>query len=375
MVIKVKLKGLKIAHSRGKYYVYVRATGDILLKGFEGNKEELEHRLAMPDMLGAYNIRRKRENQTYPDKTLGKLVHWFTIGDISRTKEQRKVEDRFDSEGYPKWKKLAKATREDYLDAFEYLQDEFDSPLSIITQHDLYKIRDKCGQQKGTRFADKLIRALSSMFSQGAKRGDMLSNPCLGMDQAHTADPNANREWGIDEWLDAIDRAKNNQEILTPLMLARYAGFRGQTIAVLQWKKYLPDPKFGKCFRHVAKKNDEKSWVPVVPELQAYLDGLDRTALQIATRNDGTPWKDEKHMQTSVSHFLRSIQDSSAVEPGATLHGLRVSFAAELGAGGASDGDVAAALGDKSERMGKHYTRHVKNEGKVIRAFEAKRKS
>jgi integrase len=97
-----------------------------------------------------------------------------------------------------------------------------------------------------------------------------------------------------------------------------------------------------------------------------------RTSLHIATRNDGTPWKDEKQMQTAVSHFLRGIEATSAVEPGATLHGLRVSFAAELGRDGASDGDVAAALGDKSERMGKHYTRHVENETKVIRAFKNK---
>ena len=39
-----------------------------------------------------------------------------------------------------------------------------------------------------------------------------------------------------------------------------------------------------------------------------------------------------------------------------------------------SDGDVAAALGDRSEAMGKHYTRHVKNETRVIRAFEGKKK-
>ena len=42
-------------------------------------------------------------------------------------------------------------------------------------------------------------------------------------------------------------------------MLARHAGFRGQTIASVQWKNYQPDPRFGKCFRHVAKKNEEKS--------------------------------------------------------------------------------------------------------------------
>lgn len=52
-----------------------------------------------------------------------------------------------------------------------------------------------------------------------------------------------------------------------------------------------------------------------------------------------------------------------------TLHGLRVTYAAGLSRDGANTGDVAAALGDRDERMGAHYTRHVENEARVIRAF------
>ena len=32
----------------------------------------------MPDMLGAYNVRRKRDPKSYPEKTLGWLINWFT---------------------------------------------------------------------------------------------------------------------------------------------------------------------------------------------------------------------------------------------------------------------------------------------------------
>jgi integrase len=226
--------------------------------------------------------------------------------------------------------------------------------------------------QKWPRFADKMMSALSSIFSQAVKRGKMATNPAKGIDKAHKADPNANREWLSAEWTAATTNAPT--ETMIPLMLARYVGFRGQTIASVQWKNYQPDPRFGKCFRHVAKKNAEQSWVPVAPELQAYLDGLDRTSLNIATRSDGTPWTNEKEMQTAVSHYLRRLEKDGLMGAGTTLHGLRVSYAAELGRGGASDGDVAAALGDRSERMGKHYTRHVENEARVIRAFEGKKK-
>ena len=55
---------------------------------------------------------------------------------------------------------------------------------------------------------------------------------------------------------------------------------------------------------------------------------------------------------------------------GTTLHGLRVSYAAWWKwTAGTNNSEVADLLGDKSERMGKHYTRHVEAEANVIRAF------
>ena len=352
MVVKVRMEGLNVVKARGKWYVYHRGTKTSLLKGFEGSRAELERRLSQPDMVAAYNARRVRDlKRTYPDGTLGALIQWF-------------------EHECPEFEKLAVATKKDHRAAFAYLRPEFDAPLSTITQPALYEVRDRCAKDKWPRFADKMLSAISAMFTRAVKRGKMPANPAIGIDRLHKADPNANREWSSAEWLDAIRQAP--AEIKTPMMLARFAGFRGQTIAALQWKNYQTDPRYGKCFRVQIRKNKEAMWIPVVPELQAYLDGLTRTSMNIATRDNGTVWDDEKQMQTAVSHFLRSIQDTSAVEPGATLHGLRVSYAADLGRDGASDGDVAAALGDRSERMGKHYTRHVEKEAKIIRAFKGK---
>jgi site-specific recombinase XerD len=353
MVVTVKLEGLNIVKARGRWYVYVRETGDALFKGFDGSRDDLMRRLGEPDMLALYNSKRVRDlKNVYPEKSLGWLVEWF----------QTKC---------PRWDKLSDATKKDYLAAFAYLRPEFDCPLDSITQASLYETRDVCAKAKWPRFADKMISAVSSMFSHAVKRQMMSMNPAMGIDKIHTADPNSNREWSAEEWADAIRLAPT--EIKTPLMLARYAGFRGQTIAVLQWKHYQPHPSFGKCFRIVVRKNAEPTFVPAVAELQSYLADLPRNSVNIATRADGTTWDDEKQMQTSVSHFLRGIKDVSAVGAGATLHGLRVSYAAELRRDGADAGGVAAALGDRSTRMGEHYTRHVENEAKVIRAFGKKK--
>jgi integrase len=67
----------------------------------------------------------------------------------------------------------------------------------------------------------------------------------------------------------------------------------------------------------------------------------------------------EKDLQTRVSHFLSELERDALIGAGTTLHGLRVSYAAWWKQNGATDAEVADLLGDKSQRMGTHYTRHV----------------
>lgn len=376
MVVKVRLEGLNIVKARGRFYVYRRSTGEALVKGFAGTRDELEKALGEPEFMASYNRPRTRARaaSAFAGDTLGGLVHWFTNGDIDR-KDAAKAESGGDAgdakAGYPKWKKLAQATRQDYLAAFDYLRDEFDIPLSGVTTTDLYELRDECASRKWPRFADKMISALSSMFSQGVKRRGrgLTSNPCLGMDKAHDADPNANREWFADEWPVAFSRAP--MEVKIPLMLARFGGLRGQSIVVAGWKQYKPDELTGMCFRFVTRKNKQSVYSPAMQELQEFLAGLTRASPLIAVRDDGTVWVSEKEMQTRVSHYLRDLEREGLIGAGTTLHGLRVSYAAWWKrTGGANNSEIADLLGDKSERMGAHYTRHVESEANVIRAFQ-----
>jgi integrase len=213
-----------------------------------------------------------------------------------------------------------------------------------------------------------MLTALSSMFTAAVKRNKMPSNPAKGIERARKPNPNANREWRPEEWAVSLDRAPLKFQIV--MMLARYAGYRSQSIVRVQWSNYQPDPKFGKCFRMTHKKNSEQHWVPAVEELQDFLDDLTRTSTHIATKHNGAPWKNEEQLQRAFSNFIASLEKAKLVGDGLTLHGLRVTFAAaRKREEGATDEQVAAALGDRDARMGAHYTRHVENELKVIRAF------
>jgi hypothetical protein len=372
-VVKVKLEGLKIVRARGKYYVYRRATGEKLISGLVGSRADLEREMATPEFIADYNRRRTRAKpaSAFSLETLGGFINWFTNGDIDRTKEERKSGDRFsESEGYPKWTKLSDATRQDYLEGFEYLRADFDVLLADITQPDLYATRDKCTRQKWPRFADQMIAALSSMFRQAVRRGKMPFNPCIGMDKAHTADPNANREWEADELQFVCDNAP--AEILVPVMLARYAGLRGQTLVKVNRKDFKPHPLTGQALRYHARKNKKIVNLPVLPELQNFLTQIkvQRADGLIAVRDDGSEWATEKEMQTRVSHWLRDREREGMIGSGTTLHGLRVSYAAWWKRSGATNSEVADLIGDASEAMGAHYTRHVDSEANVVRAFE-----
>jgi len=360
-VVKVRLRGLKIARARGKYYVYHRESGATILRGFEGNKDALLKRLEEPDMIGAYNVRRKRDPvRSYPEKTLGWLVAWFT-----------------DPE-YPGFAKLSETTQTEYTDRLNYLEPEFDCPLEVITPASLYEVRDRCVKTKWPAFADKMMTALSSMFGQAVKRGYMTSNPARGIERAGKSDPNANREWRPGEWEIVFPRAPLKFKIA--MMIARYVGYRSQSIVRVQWSNYQPDADYGKCFRATHKKNTEQHWVPAVPEIQKFLDGLTRTSTFIATRHNGAPWRNEEQLQKQFSNFISALKKKGLVEPGLTLHGLRVSYAAGIKRkaakrkGTVDNAAVAAALGDRDERMGAHYTRHIDNEMKVIQAFPKPRR-
>jgi integrase len=357
MVVRVRLEGLKIVPGRkgsGCWYVYVRDTMEPLLKGFEGTREQLMARLAEPDMLAAYNARRKRKlNRVYAEGTLGALVAWYQT----------------DCSAYTD---LAARTKKDYDAAFLWLRPEFDCPLNVIDTASLYDVRDRCAKDRTPHFADKMISALSSMFGYAVKRRKLASNPCIGMDKAHKADPNANREWYPEEWEAALAAAP--LEIKVPLMLARYAGLRGQTVVAVTWKQYVDHFLTGKAFRFVARKTAKKNpeaLVPVLPELQAFLAEIKVRTPDgpIALRDDGTAWTNELDMQRRVSNWLRRREKDGLVGAGTTLHGLRVSYAAWLSRAGANTKEVAAALGDRTEKMGAHYTRHVENEASVVRAF------
>jgi integrase len=358
-VVNVKMRGLKVYEAvNGHWYVYVRATGEALLKNFKGSKNDVLKLLETPEMMGAYNAKRARAARVYPAQTLGWLVAWFI---------DPKQCEHFKS-------KLAASTQEKYKECLSCLEEVYDAPLSDLRTHDIVLWRDKVEKDKWPAFADRMVTALSTAFGLAAERGWMDSNIAQGIRRTYKSNKNANREWLPAEWTTVMERAPMHLKIA--YMLARHLGYRSQSTVAVEWANYQPDPRFGMCFRMNHRKNDEEGhWLPASPELQTFLAGIKvRTANgKIAVRYNGQPWESEEQLQKQSSNFLTKLARDGLVGPGLTEHGLRVTFSCEIKrVTGANDDQVAAALGDRDPRMGAHYTRHVEQEARIIEVFFAK---
>jgi integrase len=354
----VKLEGLKVYLVKGKWYVYVRATGKALIKGFDGKKPALIKLLQTPAMTSSYNATRYRDAKSYPEHTLGWLVAWFT-----------------DENQCEHFKKLAGVTKDKYKKCLARLDDVYDAPLHELQTHDVVLWRDKIEKATWPAFADRMVTALTAMFGLAKERGWMTANPAHGIRRTYKSNKNANREWLPAEWVTVMAHAPDHLRLA--YMLARHLGYRSQSVVAVEWKHYQPDPRFGMCFRFRHKKNDEEHWLPASPDLQDFLANLKvRTASgPIAVRYNGQPWRDEVQLQKQSSNFLAKLIKKGLVGPGLTEHGLRVTFAAEIKrVTKANDDQVAAALGDRDVRMGAHYTRHVEQEARIIEVFFTKLK-
>jgi integrase len=360
MVVRVKLRGLNKRRSRGKWYVSLRETGETLIRGLEGDEHALQRRLDSDEFLRLYHsAKNRKKKRIYDDGTLGNLVDWF------------KTE-------YPRWDKLSEHSQKDYQASFDHLEPEFDYFIADLTPPDIYALRNRASKAKWPRFADKLVSNLSAMFSEAVKVGMMPTNPCRGVEKLHKADKNANHEWTPEEVEAALAAAPAH--LLTPLVLARYQGFRGQTCASIAWKEYVNDAQFGKAFSAVIRKNWEPVWFPAAPETIAHLAAVKESSAgkkvkslhNICTTSRGHPWKTERILEKAVSDYLKTLKKAEKIRKGCTLHGLRVTFAASIKRRGYGDEAVSDALGDRSRAMGRHYTRHVERQATLTDIFTRK---
>jgi integrase len=354
LVTKVKLKGLNIRKSKGKWYVSIRRSGESLIKGFDGSRKDLDKHLASSKFLMEYSSR-KTAGTMFPDGTLGNLIDWYKA-ETDRW-SNLKPRSKADYDDY-----------DDYDDCFAWLTNELQYPLEMIDRAGIANLRNKASKKRWPRFADHLVTALSAVFDEAVDVGKMKFNPCVGVRRLYKPNKQANREWTPEEQEIVFSNAP--AQALLIMVIAREAGVRGIDIWNLKWSNY----KNG-ILKFIAEKNGEDVELPCSDYLKTVLDAEMRDSVFISINKHRLPWKNHKVLQNAVRRHIRNIVDEGLIKPGLTLHGLRVTLEAEFKRLDVDDRTIANILGDTSESMGRYYTRHVPATVNVISAFKLRRKS
>ncbi len=356
---KVVIKGLHIVKARGRFYVYIRATREILVGGFDGDRAALNRHLASPEVLARYGslIKSKDRSAARARGTLGELIEFYQKKD--------------------RWLKLADRTKADYQKVIDWLTASRDADgnevLDVSAAHilpsDIAETRDRAADEKYPKFSNDVVAFLSAVFGTAVEYRDFERNPAKGIRRIHKSDKSANRRWSEFEWRQVFDAAPSH--LRKVLGLARWAGLRGIDIPRLRWDAMVDDPEVGPAVRYTATKNGVEVTIPRRPELDAVLaEGKEGVkTLTICANSLGLPYPTENAMRKAFQDFKAAPAFLAACPTGAdlTLHGLRVTFASELKDWGLSNREIADLLGDKTESMGEHYARFAEIKHTVMR--------
>lgn len=352
----MKLKGLNIRqNSAGVWYASYRANGTFL--GKADSKDALRALMEMPEFLQAYILAKTGKRKIiYPDGTFGALVDWY------QTKKE--------------WTDLADRTKADYQKALNFIEPAYGYSTGEIEMADVVDLRDQAAAEHHDKFSDTVVAVMSAVFRTACGAGKMKSNPALGVSRLYRANKDANRAWKPFEVETAIRLAPAH--LRAALAIARWAGLRGQDIAVLTWAAYRDDPDMGKALVFVPLKNGDdvgEVTVGVLPQLRAVLDAMSDGVLPSAPicRNSlGVIYPSANALRKVWQDFKASEAFKAALPASSdlTLHGLRVTMASELRDNGFSNRAIADALGDKSESMGQRYSRGAEQRKTSVRVFK-----
>lgn len=326
-LMKIKIKGFKVFKDRhGKLRCYHRASGTSI--------DFSEYQYGSIEFLGECGriaALSKPDGKPKPG-SLGLLVKEFKAS--------------------LQWKELKPKTQEWYEMGFQYLRPINDTPLLRFNAPLIVKIRDKALSKKGWYFANLLKTTLSMAFSWGVERGYMDNNPAKQVKKIKRPKnkPRANRPWTDKERFIVLDNSDNHVKPLISAMM--YTGMDPCDAVGMQKTKY----KDG-AFDFNRQKTGNPIWKPAPAELKRIMANMPKhDAITLFANSYGKPWT-KSGFDSVWAKLRKSLEDRGLIAKGLTLKGLRHTHATHHREMGGSDGDVADAIGDKSESMGRHYSR------------------
>ena len=265
----------------------------------------------------------------------------------------------------PKFTDLAPRTQADYRKYMDHLQPIESTPLILIDNVFMAKLRDRTVKKRRGAFTNHMMAMLSSAFRHGKEYGLVDKNPCADIEKAKIAADRRkeNRPWSVAERANVIAAAPPH--LRAPLILARYFGIRRGDILKL--------PEIAYRDKHIAfrtSKTGKHMKLPVPATVAAQIDvalaAIPEGKVTMLCRNSsGRQWT-EMGFTTSIRKFFAKCVERGIAGKGLTMHGLRHSVAADLRSVGYSLDQIKLYLGQETIEMTEHYSSSADVSGVLI---------
>ncbi|WP_169543923.1 tyrosine-type recombinase/integrase [Sneathiella aquimaris] len=322
----IKIHGVKSYRSNGKKYYYHRKSGTRIKEKygtlrFALKVEELNH-ICEPEKFGSI------------PGTWGALIEKY-----------RSSED---------FHRLAPRTKSDYQNIFSYLSNMRAAPLDRITPVSVEELKNHTLKERKRDFTNKMLGVLSLTFNFGIRNGLCKQNPVekirrIPRDKRKAP---ANRPWTNEEITVVLKNAPT-AEIAAGIGLSAYTALRSGDVLSLKWSDYQNG-----LIQCQQSKTGDFVWVPVITELRAILDSMDRGPAFIVLNTHGKPYT-SSGFQTQFQKLKRSLINQGKIGKGLTIHGLRVTVATRLAEAGCTINEIRAVTGHTTNDSVERYVRTV----------------
>lgn len=247
----------------------------------------------------------------------------------------------------PAWTDKAERTRRDYAKVLDWIAETMGDlePAAMQRPH-VIRIRDEQGKSR-RRFANYVVQLLSILLEVAIDQGWMTHNAAKGVPllQKPKTEADLHRPWTPKELETVCAAAAPGTSARTLIELELGLGQRTGDVVRLDWSMWHDGH-----FELRQSKTGKIQHLHVTDRLADYLDGIPQDSGPILpSARTGKPLTYSGAYQ-QVRPILKSLGLAHL-----TLHGLRYTAAAELGAAGVDDEGIAAVTGHATTEMIRKY--------------------
>jgi len=251
------------------------------------------------------------------------------------------------------WSRLAPRTRKDYERVFSWLGEAVDSPITLLTPHDIVLVRDKAKARYEAKFANQVVITLKAVMQHGVDYGEINTNPAAVVSKLHVPIKRGNRACTPEEAAALLDHAPT--QLLPVIAVALYCGVREGDICRLPRNAIKGD-----WLEFTQSKTKRLQANFVVPMLRHTLSTQSpHNATTLLASGRGTPWTEEG-VKSAWERLRNDLEERGLLAPGATFHGLRHTGASLLADLGFEESEVGAFLGHGPKTVSGHYMKSAK---------------